>query len=249
MANYLSSTVQGAGTGAAAGGAIGGGWGALAGGVIGGLTGIFSAYEQEQDEEKKRKILQNAADEYGLSMSQIKQELAQWYKDNPSIGTSEDVETYKQLVSDYDPNEFVYDYEDFDNNYNVNDYYAPNRSAVIQATTDAAQATAAGSGVGRGTGAVNNIATAVADKSTELANNAQNAMNQDRQFAYQIWNANIQNGQNRLNQLKSAYSTQLDLYGNLASDYQNWNQQKQQTMTDLATQEANNKLTLSLAQI
>lgn len=248
MANYAGNIIGGAGTGAAAGAAAGP-WGALAGGVIGGLAGAFSAYSQEQDEKKKQQILRDAAAAYNMSMDDIKTNLAKWYEENPSIGSADDVTKYKELISNYDPNEFVYDYEDFDNNYNVNDYYAPNRSAIIQATTDAAQATAAGGGVGRGTGAVNNIATAVADKNIELARDAQNAMNQDRQFAYQLWNANIQNGQNRLNQLKSGYDTQMNLYGNLAQDYQNYNQQKQQTMMNLDQQEAANKLQLSLASI
>ena len=248
MANYAGNAIQGAGTGAAAGAAFGP-WGALAGGAIGLAAGLFSAYEEAQDEEEKRKILNRAAQQLNTSTEELQSLVNQWYKDNPSIGSQKDVESYRNLVDTYDPNEFVYNYEDFDNNYNVDDYYAPNREALIEKTGDAVQARAAGAGIGRGTGAANQIATAVADKNEELYKDALEAMNQDRQFAYNLWNAKIQQGQNRLNQLKNAKDTQLSLYGGLAEDFQNWNKSKLQQQIDLDQQKMNNQLTLTLASI
>ena len=248
MANYAGNAIQGAGTGAAAGAAFGP-WGALAGGAVGLAAGLFSAYEQAQDEKERQRILEKAAQQLNASTAELKSAVTQWYKDNPSIGTKQDVEQYSDLIRDYDPNEFVYDYEDFDNNYNVDDYYAPNREALIEKTGDAVQARAAGAGIGRGTGAANQIATAVADKNEDLYKDALAAMNQDRQFAYNLWNAKIQQGQNRLNQLKSAKDTQLSLYGGLAEDFQNWNKSQLQSMIDLDQQKMNNDLSLTLASI
>lgn len=248
MANYAGNAIQGAGTGAAAGAAFGP-WGALAGGAVGLAAGLFSAYEQEKDERKRQKILEQAAQQLNTSTAQLKEAVNQWYKDNPSMGSQADVNKYTELVADYDPNEFVYDAEDFDNNYDVNDYYTPNREALIEKTGDAVQARAAGAGIGRGTGAANQIATAVADKNEDLYRDALAAMNQDRQFAYNLWNAKIQQGQNRLNQLKSAKDTQLSLYGGLAEDFQNWNKSQLQSMIDLDQQKMNNDLSLTLASI
>ena len=248
MANYAGNAIQGAGTGAAAGAAFGP-WGALAGGAVGLAAGLFSAYEQEQDERKRQKILEQAAQQLNTSTAQLKEAVNQWYKDNPSMGSKADVNKYTELVADYDPNEFVYDAEDFDNSYNVDDYYAPNREALIEKTGDAVQARAAGAGIGRGTGAANQIATAVADKNEQLYKDALAAMNQDRQFAYNLWNAKIQQGQNRLNQLKNAKDTQLSLYGGLAEDFQNWNKSQLQSMIDLDQQKMNNDLSLTLASI
>lgn len=224
-------------------------WGALAGGAVGLAAGLFSAYEQEQDEKKKQQILERAAQQLNTTTAQLKEAVTQWYKDNPSIGTQQDVAQYGDLIRGYDPNEFVYETEDFDNNYDVNDYYAPNRQAIIDKTTDAVQHTAAGAGIGRGTGAANMIATKVADKNEELYRDALNAMNQDRQFAYNLWNSKANQGIQRLNQLKSAKDTQLSLYGNLADDYQNYQQSKLQTMMDLDKQKMSNDLTLTLASI
>ena len=144
---------------------------------------------------------------------------------------------------------FVYDYDDFDNNYDVNDYYATNKDAIIQKTSDQLQHTAAGAGVGRGTGAANQIATGVADKNESLYKDALEAMNSDRTFAYNLWNSNIQNAQNRLNQLKSAKDTQLSLYGNLATDYTDTQASKYQDLLAAQQQAANNKLQLTLASI
>lgn len=248
MANYGKSALTGAGTGAAAGAAFGP-WGAVAGGAIGLAAGLFSAYEEAQDEKEKRKILEQASKQLNTSTEDLQSLVDQWYIDNPSIGSQQDVSTYHNLIEDYDPNEFVYDYEDFDNNYDVNDYYAPNRDALIEKTGDAVQARAAGAGIGRGTGAANQIATAVADKNESLYKDALEAMNQDRTFAYNLWNSKIQQGQNRLNQLKSAKDTQLSLYGGLAEDFQNWNQSKLQQQIDLDQQRMNNQLSLTLASI
>lgn len=248
MANYGKSALTGAGTGAAAGAAFGP-WGAVAGGAIGLAAGLFSAYEEAQDEKERRRILEQASQQLNASTEELQSLVNQWYKDNPSIGSQQDVESYRNLVDTYDPNEFVYNYEDFDDKYNVDDYYAPNRDALIEKTGDAVQARAAGAGIGRGTGAANQIATAVADKNEDLYKDALEAMNQDRQFAYNLWNAKIQQGQNRLNQLKNAKDTQLSLYGGLAEDFQNWNKSKLQQQIDLDQQKMNNQLSLTLASI
>lgn len=248
------------GAGAGTGAAVGGPWGALAGGAIGLAAGLFGEYEAAENEREKRRILEKAAQQLNTSTAQLKEAVNQWYKDNPSIGSQSDINDYQALirggtlsngtaVEGYDPNEFVYDYEDFDNNYNVDDYYAPNREALIEKTGDAVQARAAGAGIGRGTGAANQIATAVADKNEDLYKDALAAMNQDRQFAYNLWNAKIQQGQNRLNQLKNAKDTQLSLYGGLAEDFQNWNKAKLQSQIDLDQQKMNNDLSLTLASI
>lgn len=248
MANYGKSALTGAGTGAAAGAAFGP-WGAVAGGAIGLAAGLFSAYEEAQDEKERRRILEQASQQLNASTEELQSLVNQWYKDNPSIGSQQDVESYRNLVDTYDPNEFVYNYEDFDDKYNVDDYYSPNREALIEKTGDAVQARAAGAGIGRGTGAANQIATAVADKNEDLYKDALEAMNQDRQFAYNLWNAKIQQGQNRLNQLKNAKDTQLSLYGGLAEDFQNWNKSKLQQQIDLDQQKMNNQLSLTLASI
>lgn len=257
----VSNVIMSTGAGAGAGAAVGGPWGALAGAAVGLAAGLFGEYEAAQNEEAKRKVLEKAEKQLGVSQRVLEQKVAEYYQNNESTGRESDVTTYRNLVDSYDPNEFVYsDYDsdgdgindslkEFEYGKTVDEFYAPNRDAIIQKTSDQLQHTAAGAGIGRGTGAANQIATGVANKNEELYRDALNAFNSDRQFAYNIWTGNIQNQQNRLNQLKGAMDTRLNMYGNLAQDYQNWQQGKFQTELDLERDKANQQLQLTLASI
>lgn len=248
MADYLGNSITGAGTGAAAGAAFGP-VGAAVGGGVGLLSGLFTAWQQEKDEEKKAKILEEAKQLLGSNYTQLKNMVDQYYAENPGIGRQEDIQSYRDLVGNYDPNEFVYDAPEFEDKYNVDDYYAPNKQAIIDKTADAIQHRAAGQGIGRGTGAANAIATGVAEKNEDLYKDALAARNADRNFAYSLWQQNIQNAQNRLKSLQEGRNTQMSLYGNLAEDYQNWQQGKMQSQLDLEKQKMNNDLQLTLASI
>ena len=253
----VTNVLNTAGAGAAAGAGVGGPLGAGIGGAIGLLGGFLGEYENAQNEKERRKIIERAAAELNESYDNTKNLLEQYYKNNESVGQASDILAYRDLVQGYDPNEFVYgedkngdgviDEFEFDYDKSIDDFYAPNRQNIIDKTADTVQARAAGAGIGRGTGAANQIATAVADKNEELYRDALNAFNQDRGFAYNLWNAKIQQGQNRLNQLKGATDTQMSLYGNLAQDYQNWQEQQMQNQLDLENQKAQNKLQLTLA--
>lgn len=248
MANYASSSLQGMGTGAAAGSAFGP-WGTLIGGGVGLAAGLFSAWEQEQDEKKKQQILEKAAQQLNTDTATLEKMAKDYYENNKSTGRKDDVATYQNLVDTYDPNEFVYDAPEFEDNFDVNDYYAANKDAIIDKVADTIQHRAAGQGIGRGTGAANAIATGVAEKNEDLYKDALAARNSDRQFAYSLWQANIQNAQNRLRQLQEGKNTQLSLYGNLAKDYQDWQNAKFQNELDLEKQKMNNSLNLTLASI
>lgn len=248
MASYGSNAIQGAGTGAAAGAAFGP-WGALIGGGVGLAAGLFSAWEQEQDERKKEAILEEAARQLNTSTENLRALAQRYYEENPSIGSQQDIQTYQDLVHSYDPNEFVYDAPEFEDNFDVNDYYAANKDAIIEKVADTIQHRAAGQGVGRGTGAANSIATGVAEKNEDLYKDALAARNADRQFAYSLWQANIQNARNRLKDLQEGKNTQMTLYGNLAKDYQDWQNAKFQTQMDIDKQNMSNNLQLTLASI
>lgn len=248
MASYGSNAIQGAGTGAAAGAAFGP-YGALIGAGVGTLAGLFTAYEQEQDQKRKRDMLEKAAQQLNTDTATLEKMAHDYYENNKSTGRSTDVTTYQNLVDTYDPNEFVYDAPEFEDNFDVNDYYAANKDAIIDKVADTIQHRAAGQGIGRGTGAANAIATGVAEKNEDLYKDALAARNSDRQFAYSLWQANIQNAQNRLKQLQEGKNTQLSLYGNLAKDYQDWQNAKFQNDLDIEKQKMNNSLNLTLASI
>lgn len=229
MANWGSNIVGGAGTGALIGAEVGP-WGAIAGGTLGGLAGVFAAWNEAQDEEDKKDILDQAKEDFDLTQDEVDALMYEFYT-NPYnfLGTSEDVDAYKTAVKNYDPKDFVYDAKDFEYYEDVDDFINPYYDQIIDTTANKIQHSAAGAGIGRGTGAANAIAQGVAQKEDELFNTALQQYNTDRAQKYSEWSGNINTMQQRLNALKSATDTQLTMKGNLANDYLN---QKQEQVKD-----------------
>lgn len=254
MANYGSGFVSGAGAGAMAGSDLGP-YGALAGGILGGLAGLFGAYEQEQDAEKKQEILDKAKAQFDLTQDEVEQLMRDYY-DNPNnfLGTQEDVQAYRDAIGSYDPMQFVYGYDpatkklgdiSFEYKKSVDDFMNPYYDKIIDDTTKRISHSAAGAGVGRGTGAANAIATGVAQKENELFNTALNQYNTDRSQSYTEWAGNIDKMQQRLNQLKAATDTKLGLQGNLSADY--LNTKKEQVQDEIAQKQNRSSGNLNLA--
>jgi len=249
MASYLGSAIQGAGVGSSMGAAAGP-WGALAGGVLGSLAGIFSAADAEEDREKKQEILEDAAKQFNLDMDEVESLMSEYYS-NPDafLGTQEDVQAYRDAVKSYNPSDYIYGYDadtgtfdeskyNFGDSYKktIDDFINPYYDKIIADTTAGVQHSAAGAGLGRGTGAAQAIATAQAQKEDELFKTALQQYNTDRAQSYTEWSGNLQRMQDRLNQLKSAQDTKLQMQNNLASDYTN---QMQNKYSDLVAQKQN----------
>lgn len=149
-------------------------------------------------------------------------DLEEYYNNRGSLGSEADVNTYKNIIANYNPEDYVYDdYGKFSDEYNktVNDFVNPYYDQIIKATTDQLQHTAAGAGLGRGTGAALNIAQGVAEKEDELYKTALDQYNSDREQAYTEYSDYIKNKQAQLDALNKATQTQMNMYGNLANDY------------------------------
>lgn len=158
--------------------------------------------------------------EYNKIIDQIKQ----YYSNRGSLGTQSDVNAYKKAIAGYNPEDFVYTPEKtFDETYSKTkeDFINPYYSAIIGDTANQIQHTAAGAGIGRGTGAALNIAKGVSEKSDELYRTAMQDFQNDRTFEYQKYQDAIKNNQNALNALRSGTEYKMGLQGNLASDYYN----------------------------
>lgn len=231
MANWGGNIISGAGTGAAMG-SVAGPWGALAGGALGAIAGVFSSLSEMDDERRKREILEDTRKQFNLTQDEIDQLLDLYYQ-NPDnfLGTKADVDAYKQAIKDYDPKDYVYDFDEFKyqdengNDITVDDFVNPYYDKIIDATSKKVQHSASGAGIGRGTGAANAVAEAVAQKNDELYKTALQEYNTDRSQKYSEWAGNIDRMQNKLNQLKAATDTQIGLKGNLANDYLTTQQQ------------------------
>lgn len=149
------------------------------------------------------------------------QEVQDYYANRGSLGTQEDVNNYKADIEGYNPEDYVYDFKDFDYDKTKEDFLNPYYSKIIGDTRNQLQHSAAGAGLGRGTGAALNIAKGVAEKEDELYKTAMEEYNKDRAFEYQKYADAITNNQNKLNAIREGTQYKIGLEGDLANDYYN----------------------------
>lgn len=148
-------------------------------------------------------------------------DIGQYYDQRGSLGSADDVQSYREAVRGYNPEEFVYNRGKFSDTYDKTreDFLNPYMDAIIGDTAATVQHTAAGAGLGRGSGAATAIADAVAKKNDELVRTAQQDYESDRDFAYKEYEDYARAMQDALNTKRSALENKISLTGNLASDY------------------------------
>lgn len=200
--------------------------GIMAGASLAGTA--YSAYKQGEAAEAELAARKEAAqqlkqqgaltdNEYNAVINQINQ----YYNQRGSLGTQSDVNAYKQAIANYNPEDYAANVGTFNYDKTKEDFVNPYYGRIIGDTAAQIQHSAAGAGLGRGTGAALNIAKGVSEKSDELYKTAMQEYNQDRGFAYQQFQDAITNNQNRLNALNQANQYKIGLQGNLAQDYFN----------------------------
>jgi len=185
----------------------------------------YSNYKSQQAQmearEKAAKELKAQGQITDAEYNNIINQINQYYNTRSSLGTQSDVNAYKKAIADYNPADFVAKDPGFNYGKTKEDFINPYYSAIIGDTANQIQHTAAGAGLGRGTGAALNIAQGVASKSDELYRTAMQDFQNDRTFEYQKYQDAIRNNQNALNALRSGTEYSIGLQGNLASDYYN----------------------------
>lgn len=155
------------------------------------------------------------------SYDQMLRDVKGYYENRGSLGSASDVAAYRDAIAGYNPEDYAADIGQFNYNKTKEDFLNPYYSRIIGDTAETIQHTAAGAGLGRGTGAALDIAKGVAEKSDELYRTASSDWKDDRQFSYQMFQDAISNNQNRLNALRDSVQYKLGLQGSLASDYYN----------------------------
>lgn len=255
-ADGASEVISGSATGAASGaaaGSVAGPYGALIGGVIGGVAGtvggLFKAWANSNSEKEKQNIINQAAKEYNASADQVESMFKSYYATNPSLGTQTDVETYQNMVRNYDPTQYAYKPSEFEYDKTVDDFIDPYADQVMDAAAKKVSASAAGAGLGRGTGAANAIAQKEAEVYGGIYDKAQAAYNADRSQSYNEFQGYIQNMQNYLNSINANTQFQIQQTGNLAADYQDMQRQQIEDYAQLASDRAKANLQLQLAKV
>ena len=197
---------------------------ALIAGGIAAASLISNMYNSNQDR-KSRERAASRLNEQQIATdneySKMLRDIDSYYNGRGSLGTAQDVKSYKDAIAGYDPNKFIYDRGDFSDEYNktADDFITPLRDKIIANEIAGVQHSAAGAGLGRGSGAAEAIAQSVADKDLELYKQAQEDYRDDRDFAYKKYSDYANAMQNKLDTLRSATDTKIALQGNLANDY------------------------------
>ena len=200
------------------------GAGAALAGNLGGaaISGYYADKANEREMEARKKAADRLLQQQQATNSQYNGligQISDYYANRGSLGTMNDVNAYKAAIAGYNPEDYAAVDPGFEYTKTAEDFVNPYYAQIIGQTRDQLQHTAAGAGLGRGTGVAMNIAQGVASKSDELYNTAIDQYNKDRSFEYQKYADAIRNNQNRLNALRSANEAKIGMQGNLAQDY------------------------------
>ena len=188
----------------------------------------ISAYSNSKSQEAQMRAREEAANklraqgqitdaEYNTLVNEIKQ----YYNNRGSLGDQNDVNEYRQAIAGYNPEDYAASDPGFNWSGSKEDYLNPYYGKIIGDTANTIQHTAAGAGLGRGTGAALNIAKGVAEKSDDLYRTAMQDYQNERNFQYQKYQDAIRNNQNYLSALREGNEYKIGLQGNLAQDYFN----------------------------
>lgn len=195
--------------------------GSIAGSAISAHYADKAAQAEREARERAAETLRQQGALSNTEYNNIIGDINRYYAQRGSLGSAQDVNAYKQAIADYNPNDYAADIGDFSYDKTKEDFLNPYYSRIIGDTANSIQHSAAGAGLGRGTGAALNIAKGVSEKSDELYRTAMQDYTQDRNFAYQQYQDRIANNQARLNALNSASQYKIGLQGTLAQDYYN----------------------------
>lgn len=168
-----------------------------------------------------RADLNRHLNESNYQYAQMMKGIDDYYDKRGSLGTEADVGAYRDLVTGYNPEDYVYQPEEFTYGKTRDDFLNPYMQTIIGDEVAQVQHSAAGAGIGRGSGAAQAIAKAVAEKENELYKEAQQEYKDDRNFEYTKYSDYIQRMQEQLNQKRAAMDTKISMQGNLANDYYN----------------------------
>lgn len=198
--------------------------------------GIYDRYKQEQAKKQAKKKVEEITQRTESDYNKMLSILDKWNRDKTATMTPEMVSQYTQMVSGYDPSAYAYDFNKFQftdesgKPLTREDFIAKNRDQILQSVADRIQHTAAGAGLGRGSGAAASIAEGVSEKDEELLRLAEEQYNKERGQAYSEWSDYINKMQSKLDKERAGMETKIGLLG---GEIERGQQQESDYMADL----------------
>lgn len=182
--------------------------------------GAYDRFIGEPKKEKKRaQRLKDLEEEVSSDYTNMMKLLSGYHDKQDRFVTPEMKQEYQRMLSEYDPNAYIYDFDKFqftDENGNPltrEDFLAENKDAMIADIENALSHSAAGAGLGRGSGTGRAIAQGVADKSLELQRLANQEYQQERANAYNEWSDYIDKMQAKMGLQEAGYRQQMGMIG------------------------------------
>ena len=236
-------------------------WPVVAAMAAGALANMYAADKQSEatkkatEAERQARLAAQAAltqkgEDNKKDYEAFEKDINDYYnKNRVGLGTLDDVTNYRSSITGYNPNDYIYDFGEFKDQYNKTkeDFLNPYYNKIINDTAIRAQGSAAGAGMGRSTFAAQNIARAVAQKEDELYKTALNEYNTDRSQAYKEYADAIARNQEKLNALREGDQYKMGLQGNLAKDYISTQDAQQSDLMNLKQDKLNAKQQYDLA--
>lgn len=241
-------------SGAAAGTAVAPGYGTAIGAGLGLLGGLFSAWANSSAEEERMEALRNAANQLNTSYDKVENIFSAFYDTYSPGGSQEDIDAAAQAISDFDPTDYLYGDDtgkDFKFSYDksVEDFLNPYYEDVIDKSNRKVTASAAGSALGRGTGAAQAISENTTREYDNLYNTALGHYQTDRSQAYTEFTDYISNMQNRLNSKMQGDQWKIGQQRELGNEFLDWQSKRAENEANLEQAKANARTQLTLASI
>lgn len=182
--------------------------------------GAYDRFIGEPKKEKKRQQrLKDLEEEVSSDYTNMMKLLSGYHDKQDRFVTPEMKQEYQRMLSEYDPNAYIYDFDKFQftdeegKPLTREDFLAENKAAMIADIEDALSHSAAGAGLGRGSGTGRAIAQGVADKSLELQRLANQEYQQERTNAYNEWSDYIDKMQAKMGLQEAGYRQKMGLIG------------------------------------
>lgn len=173
-------------------------------------------------------------------LDDVLQQLDTYHNTLTQYATPQIKEEYRQMIQNYDPNSFVYDFGSFEDeggfNKTVEDYMDPYTEQIIQQAGKNVLHQYGKSGMGDSGFEQLAAFRTEAEKLDELRKSAREEYKQDRDFAYKEYSDYISNMQNKYNQMANLTSNKIKLLnGAIGHD----EQQESDYMSDLLAVQTN----------
>jgi hypothetical protein len=182
--------------------------------------GAYDRFIGEPKKEKKRaQRLKDLEEEVSSDYTNMMKLLSGYHDKQDRFVTPEMKQEYQRMLSEYDPNAYIYDFDKFQftdeegKPLTREDFLTENKDAMIADIENALSHSAAGAGLGRGSGTGRAIAQGVADKSLELQRLANQEYQQERANAYNEWSDYIDKMQAKMGLQEAGYRQQMGMIG------------------------------------